>query len=96
MMHNQNLIIEAKAWIKRERGSNEILKVIGITESSGAISYELFTAYSEDSNYFGRILFDTQGYWIYDGDVLTVSEQEQIAKFIVNQVMGDNRREGYV
>ncbi len=86
MIHNTNLITEAKAWIKRERGPNEIVKVVGNTESTGVISYELFTAYSETPDYFGRILFDTEGYWIYDGDALTIREQEQVAKFIINYV----------
>ena len=86
MMHHTSLINEAKAWIKRERGPDEIIKIIGDTESPGVISYKLFTAYSETPDFLGRILFDTQGYWIYDGDVLTISEQEQVAKFIINYV----------
>ncbi|CAM3959459.1 hypothetical protein MUGA111182_19460 [Mucilaginibacter galii] len=32
----------------------------------------------------GRILFDTNGYWIYDGSHLDISEQEQLAAFIAN------------
>jgi hypothetical protein len=94
MMHNTNLIAEAKAWIKRERGPNEIVKFIGNTESSGVVSYELFTAYSENPDYFGRILFDTEGYWIYDGDVLTIAEQEQVAKFIVNYIEAAKQIDG--
>ncbi|SKB32085.1 hypothetical protein [Daejeonella lutea] len=84
MMHNTSLMNEAKAWIKRERGPNEVVKIIGNTAASGIVSYELFTAYSENPDYFGRILFDTEGFWIYDGDVLTIAEQEQVAKFIIN------------
>ena len=34
----------------------------------------------------GRILFDAKGYWIYDGQVLSIAEQEQVAKFIMNYV----------
>lgn len=30
----------------------------------------------------GRILFDANDNWIYDGDVLTVDEQEDAAGFI--------------
>lgn len=84
MMHFTNQ--EAKAWIRRERGPGEIVKVVADTESTGVVSYELFTAYSETPDYLGRILFDTQGYWIYDGDVLAISEQEQVAKFIIHYV----------
>lgn len=32
----------------------------------------------------GRILFDKNGYWIYDGNHLDTSEQEQLAAFIAN------------
>ncbi|MFD2872029.1 hypothetical protein ACFS5N_06095 [Mucilaginibacter ximonensis] len=42
--------------------------------------YELHKAYEQE--YLGRILFDEQGYWIYDGEELTVAEQEQLGKFI--------------
>lgn len=84
MMHFINQ--EAKAWIRRERGPGEIVKVVADTKSTGVVSYELFTAYSETPDYLGRILFDTQGYWIYDGDVLAISEQEQVAKFIIHYV----------
>lgn len=86
MMHFTNQTGEVKAWIKRERGPNEIVKVVGNTEIGGVVSYELFTAHTEQPDYFGRILFDTQGYWIYDGDILTISEQEQVAKFIIKYV----------
>lgn len=30
----------------------------------------------------GRILFDAHGHWIYDGRMLSVAEQEDIAGFI--------------
>ncbi|QEC74708.1 hypothetical protein [Mucilaginibacter ginsenosidivorax] len=30
----------------------------------------------------GRILFDAAGHWIYDGQVLSVYEQEDVAGFI--------------
>ena len=30
----------------------------------------------------GRILFDADGHWVYDGYVLNVNEQEDIAGFI--------------
>jgi threonyl-tRNA synthetase len=34
--------------------------------------------------FLGRILFDKNGHWIYDSDLLTVAEQEQIADCIIN------------
>jgi len=75
---------EAKAWIKRGKSADEIVRVVPdeIDKDGRPISYNLFTAYEE--NYLGRILFDAQGYWIYDGQVLTVTETEQLARFIIN------------
>jgi hypothetical protein len=32
--------------------------------------------------FIGRILFDPDDYWIYDGDLLTVAEQDDVAGFI--------------
>ena len=74
---------EAKAWIKRSQDASEIVRIVPHRISiNGPASYNLFTAY--DENYLGRILFDAQGYWIYDGDIFSVVEQEQLAKFIIN------------
>jgi len=42
--------------------------------------YELYDALQE--RYIGRILFDTAANWIYDGNVLALDEQEEIAGFI--------------
>ncbi|MDB5145931.1 MAG: hypothetical protein JWQ66_4646 [Mucilaginibacter sp.] len=42
--------------------------------------YHLHAAFEEED--LGRILFDAQGYWIYDGDSLSIAEQEQLARFI--------------
>lgn len=39
--------------------------------------YELYDALQEAN--IGRILFDAAGNWIYDGTVLTVEEQEEVA-----------------
>ncbi|MBL4678274.1 MAG: hypothetical protein JKY70_19030 [Mucilaginibacter sp.] len=39
--------------------------------------YRLFDALEE--RYIGRILFDQDDHWIYDGTVLNVDEQEEIA-----------------
>lgn len=78
-------INEAKAWIKRKSGPNEIVRIVPAIENNGAAkSYHLYAAYEEDPDYLGRILFDVKGYWIYDGEVLTITEQEQLAKFIIN------------
>ena len=69
------------AWIKRKNGPDEVISVIPDIQSIDAASvYNLYTAFEED--YLGRILFDEQGYWIYDGEQLTVIEQEQVSKFI--------------
>ncbi|EHQ25596.1 hypothetical protein [Mucilaginibacter paludis] len=87
MINNANLIKEAKAWIKRKNAPDEIIRVVTDIEQKGAvISYELYTAFDDRPDYLGRILFDAQGYWIYDGEILKIGEQEQLAKFIMNYV----------
>lgn len=87
MMSHTNLTKEAKAWVKRKSGPDEIIRVVPDIKSDGPVlSYQLFTAFDESPDYLGRVLFDTQGYWIYDGEILTVVEQEQVAKFIINYV----------
>jgi hypothetical protein len=87
MMKNTGLISEAKAWVKRQTGPDEIVRVVPDSEIGGVVlSYELYTAFEKDPDYMGRILFDKQGYWIYDGETLTIAEQEQVARFIINYV----------
>jgi hypothetical protein len=84
MTNNTYLSKEAKAWIKRKSGPDEIIQVVRDLENDGAgLSYQLYTAFDKDPDYLGRILFDAQGYWIYDGDILAIPEQEQVAKFII-------------
>jgi hypothetical protein len=48
--------------------------------TDAALVYDLYIAY--ENAYLGRILFDDQGYWIYDGNELNIVEQEQLGKFI--------------
>ncbi|MBW4888989.1 hypothetical protein KXQ82_04655 [Mucilaginibacter sp. HMF5004] len=77
------MIEEAKAWVRRKNGSGEILRIV--FEIQDTIQcYHLYAAYADD--HFGRILFDTEGYWIYDGKSLTVDEQEQVAIFILSHM----------
>jgi hypothetical protein len=52
-------------------------------QENKVLCYRLHTAYEPAPDYLGKILFDTQGYWIYDGETLTITEQEQVAKFII-------------
>jgi len=69
------------AWIKRKSGPDEIISVIAdIQCTDAALVYNIYTAF--EAGYLGRILFDNAGYWIYDGDELTVAEQEQLGKWI--------------
>jgi hypothetical protein len=42
--------------------------------------YQLYDALLE--RIIGRILFDSKGNWIYDGTVLNIEEQEEVAGFI--------------
>ena len=77
---------EAKAWVKRRKGADEIVRVVPDNENALITTYKLYTAFDDNPDYLGRILFDAQGYWIYDGETLSVAEQEQLAKFIINYV----------
>ena len=87
VMNNTHTISEAKAWIKRQNGPDEVVSVVLDTINNGAVTcYDLYTAFAENPDYLGRILFDAQGYWIYDGELLTIAEQEQLARFIINYV----------
>lgn len=87
MMNNAYLINDARAWVKRKNGPDEVVRIILDLENSNAVlSYLLYTAYDENPEYWGRILFDAQGYWIYDGEILSIAEQEQLARFIINYV----------
>jgi hypothetical protein len=42
--------------------------------------YQLYDALQERT--IGRILFDADGNWIYDGTVLNIAEQEEVAGFL--------------
>lgn len=85
MINNSYLVNDAKAWVKRKNGPDEVVRVILDVESKDAeLCYQLFTAFDDNPDYLGRILFDAKGYWIYDGETLTIAEQEQLAKFIIN------------
>jgi len=87
MTKNIELISEAKAWVKRLNGPDEIIRVIRDPEEGAAVlSYSLYTAFEENPDYLGRILFDAQNYWIYDGETLSIAEQEQVARFIIGYV----------
>ena len=69
------------AWLKRKNGPDEVIKVIpDAVCTDAALVYDLYIAFDEAC--LGRILFDKEGYWIYDGNALTVDEQEQLGKFI--------------
>lgn len=87
MTNGNYLLNEAKAWVKRKNGPDEVVCIVLDIECNDAeLCYKLFTAYDESPDYLGRILFDVQGYWIYDGTTLNVQEQEQVASFIINYV----------
>lgn len=69
------------AWLKRKNGPDEVIKVVLDTECpDAALVYNLYIAFDEE--YLGRILFDNEGFWIYDGNELMVDEQEALGKFI--------------
>jgi hypothetical protein len=75
------------AWLKRKNGPDEVVRIVHDTESHDAtLVYSIYTAFEVQPDHWGRILFDEQGYWIYDGELLTISEQEQVAKFIIHNM----------
>ena len=87
MMKNMELLTEAKAWVKRKNGPDEVVKVVpDLQNGAPVLCYLLYTAFDQNPDYLGRILFDEADYWIYDCETLTVTEQEQVAKFIINYV----------
>lgn len=78
---------EARAWVRRNNGPDEIIRVLPDTAYPiTGQCYQLYTSFEETPDDLGRILFDEQGFWIYDGDILSVTEQEQVARFIINYV----------
>jgi hypothetical protein len=87
MLKNTFLITETKVWVKRKNGAGEIIRVV-LDPDAGTkiIAYNLYNAFDEHTEYLGRILFDAKGYWIYDGSVMSVDEQEQLARFIISHV----------
>jgi hypothetical protein len=87
MVNHISLITETKVWIKRKNGAGEIVQVVlDLSAGSKVIAYNLYNAFDERPDYLGRILFDAKGYWIYDGSVMSIDEQEQLAKFIICHV----------
>jgi len=87
MTANSYLTREAKAFVKRKHGPDEVIRIIPDRFHPKATQcYRLYTAFDEDPDELGCILFDAQGYWIYDGSLLEIAEQEQVADFIINYV----------
>jgi hypothetical protein len=85
MTHNAFLVKDAHAWVKRQQGPDEVISIrLDERCKDAVVVFQLYTAYETNPGYLGRILFDEQKYWIYDGETLTVDEQEQVAKFILN------------
>jgi hypothetical protein len=73
------------AWLKRKHGTDEVVSIsLDVEATDAVLSYNLYLAYGGD--YLGRILFDADGYWIYDGEELIVDEQEQLGRFIINHM----------
>jgi hypothetical protein len=87
MTENSYLTHEAKAFVKRQNGPSEVIRIIPDRfHSKAAQCYRLYTAFEEDPDELGCILFDIQGYWIYDGNELSIAEQEQVADFIIHYI----------
>jgi hypothetical protein len=68
-------------WVKRKNGPDAVVSVIHDLQCCEAfLVFNVYSAFEED--FLGRILFDDEYYWIYDGEVLTINEQEQLARVI--------------
>ncbi|TWR26201.1 hypothetical protein FPZ42_11275 [Mucilaginibacter achroorhodeus] len=86
-MTTKNIALEreARAWLKRHNGADEIINIVPAMEEYYAVkTYHLYTAYEAQPDFLGSILFDADNNWIYNGGDLCVNEQEQLAGFIVN------------
>jgi len=77
------LTAEAKAWLSRPNGG-EVIRVVPSYAPVGMQCYELYTSFENTPDNLGRILFDSEGFWIYDGYHLSINEQEQLAGFIIH------------
>ncbi|MFA6083541.1 hypothetical protein [Mucilaginibacter sp.] len=87
MTTHSYLTSEAKAFVRRKEGPDEVIRVVPDRFCRKAVQcYQLYTAFEENPDDLGYILFDMQGYWIYDGNNLSVAEQEQVADFIIHYV----------
>jgi hypothetical protein len=78
---------EAKAWVRHNSSASRIIQVVPVAVKGNGQCYELYTDIPYCPDYLGRILFDEEGYWIYDGNELSVVEQEQLGQFIINQAL---------
>jgi len=58
--------------------------VFEATVSPGYVDPDTFPD-AENPHYLGRVLFDKEGHWIYDGDQFTPAEQEQLVKYIIRE-----------
>jgi hypothetical protein len=90
----------ANKWLKRKDGSTLMIRVVpNFSQGDGAEDHGIleYLLYEEDFRglnallppYLGRILFDNEHNWIYDGGVLTVFEEEQVADFICHFEHGE-------
>lgn len=77
---------EARAWLTHSDGSSEVIRIVPSLAPVMHQCYELYVAYEPNADSLGRLLFDDNSYWIYDGIILSVQEQEQVAAFIINYV----------
>lgn len=80
-MKRLNIGRVATAYLKKDNGHIQMVMVKPKIEDEQGSIYELFIAY--ENEFLGTILFDAKGYWIYDGNDLSVEESEDIAEFII-------------
>jgi hypothetical protein len=65
------LIKGAIAWVKNGPESHEVVQIVPEMIHKGKVlCYRLYTAYEPNPDYLDQVLFDVQGYWIYNGKYL--------------------------
>ena len=82
-----NAELQNKTMLLSEKGIKVIPNFDRIEEAmeEGVLTYHLYNVSEEDIDnfYFGKMLFDLEDNWIYEGEAFSKEEQKQVADFIL-------------